>query len=233
MPDRVTSTPLPVRPGAPGRTGSAWCTHEKDQHIMATPDDSRQPSSRDHGPWWAAAVGGGGGITAAVLQDHAIAWAIVVAFAAWLAHNVIIAWLRGRTGKRSLGSSVASAAVTARHRGADCCGQRRPWEPRGSLTWPAVRRRGRVGGAPGLSGSNRAVAIAARRGGTGGAHGPAPRPDAVSAERGGASVPRCCMARQGQIIARRTGELAAGPGRGSGRGVVEPPEGNGRGCAGG
>jgi hypothetical protein len=102
MPDRVTSTPLPVRPEAPGRTGSAWCTHEKDQHIMATPDDSSQPSSRDHGPWWAAAVGGGGGITAAVLQDHAIAWAIVAAFAAWLAHNVIIAWLRGRTGKRSL-----------------------------------------------------------------------------------------------------------------------------------
>jgi hypothetical protein len=68
--------------------------------MMATPDDSRQPSSRDHGPWWAAA-GGSGGITAAVLQDHAIAWVIVVAFAAWLAHNVIIAWLRGRTGKRS------------------------------------------------------------------------------------------------------------------------------------
>jgi hypothetical protein len=68
---------------------------------LATPDDSRKSSSSDDGLWWAAAAGGGGGITAAVLRDHAIAWAIVVAFAAWLAHNVIIAWLRGRTGKRS------------------------------------------------------------------------------------------------------------------------------------
>jgi hypothetical protein len=67
---------------------------------MAIPEDPRQPPSRGHGPWWAAAVGGGGGITAAVLQDHAIAWAIVVAFATWLAYNVIISLLRGRTDKR-------------------------------------------------------------------------------------------------------------------------------------
>lgn len=68
---------------------------------MAISHDPRQPSSHDRGPWWVAAAGGGGGITAAVLQDHAIAWAIVVAFAGWLTHNVIIAWLKGRTGKRS------------------------------------------------------------------------------------------------------------------------------------
>jgi len=67
---------------------------------MAISGNSQQPPSRECGPWWAAAVvGGGGGITAAVLQDHAIAWAIVVAFAAWLAHNVIIAWIRA--GKRT------------------------------------------------------------------------------------------------------------------------------------
>jgi hypothetical protein len=42
-------------------------------------------------PWWAAA-GGGGGIVAAILQDHALGWAIVVAFTAWLIHNIVIAW---------------------------------------------------------------------------------------------------------------------------------------------
>lgn len=82
----------------PGRLTTRH-THQKDQHSMAISSDRHQPSSHDRGPWWAAA-GGGGGITAAVLQDHAIAWAIVVAFAAWLAHNVIIAWFRSRTSKR-------------------------------------------------------------------------------------------------------------------------------------
>jgi hypothetical protein len=31
---------------------------------------------------------------AAVLQDHALGWAIVVAFIAWLIHNIAIAWIR-------------------------------------------------------------------------------------------------------------------------------------------
>jgi hypothetical protein len=59
---------------------------------MATEDASRKPSPSGRGPWWAAA-GGGGGIMAAVLQDHALGWAIVVAFTAWLIHSIVIAWL--------------------------------------------------------------------------------------------------------------------------------------------
>jgi len=60
---------------------------------MATEGGSRQPPSSGRDPWWAAAVGGGGGIVAAVLQDHVLGWAIVVAFTAWLIHNIVIAWL--------------------------------------------------------------------------------------------------------------------------------------------
>jgi hypothetical protein len=59
---------------------------------MATEDVSRKSSPNGRGPWWAAA-GGGGGIMAAVLQDHALGWAIVVAFTAWLIHNIVLAWL--------------------------------------------------------------------------------------------------------------------------------------------
>jgi hypothetical protein len=58
---------------------------------MATDGGSRQPPAGGRAPWWAAAVGGGGGIVAAVLQDHALGWVIVVAFAAWLIHNIVIA----------------------------------------------------------------------------------------------------------------------------------------------
>lgn len=54
---------------------------------------SRQPPGGGRDPWWMAAAGGGGGIVAAVLQDHVLAWAIVVAFTAWLIHNIVIAWL--------------------------------------------------------------------------------------------------------------------------------------------
>jgi hypothetical protein len=68
---------------------------------MAYAAGGQRPPSRDRGPWWVAAAGGGGGITAAVLQYHGIAWAIVAAFTAWLIHNVIIAWLtRDRSGNR-------------------------------------------------------------------------------------------------------------------------------------
>ena len=30
---------------------------------------------------------------AAVLQDHALGWAIVAAFTVWLIHNIVIAWI--------------------------------------------------------------------------------------------------------------------------------------------
>jgi hypothetical protein len=60
---------------------------------MACAGDGPRPPSHERCPWWVAAAGGGGGITAAVLQDHGIAWAITAAFTAWLIHNVIIAWL--------------------------------------------------------------------------------------------------------------------------------------------
>jgi hypothetical protein len=61
---------------------------------------NRQPSPNGRSPWWVAAAGGGGGIMAAVLQDHALGWAIVVAFVAWLIHNIAITWIRRTTGNR-------------------------------------------------------------------------------------------------------------------------------------
>ena len=69
---------------------------------MAIEPAGQQPSSRGQGPWWVAAAGGGGGIVAAVLQDPALGWATAFAFAAWLLHNVLIAWItRNSTGNRS------------------------------------------------------------------------------------------------------------------------------------
>jgi hypothetical protein len=59
---------------------------------MAIEGGNEQPSASNRGPWWFAA-GGGGGIVAAILQDHALGWAIVVAFTAWLIHNIVIACL--------------------------------------------------------------------------------------------------------------------------------------------
>jgi hypothetical protein len=60
---------------------------------MAIESGNQQPPANSHGPWWVAAAGGGGGIVAAILQDHALGWAIVVAFTVWLIHNIVIAWL--------------------------------------------------------------------------------------------------------------------------------------------
>lgn len=57
---------------------------------------NQHPSPRDRGPWWIAAAGGTSGITALVLQDPRIAWAITAAFIAWLLHDVLIAWLSRR-----------------------------------------------------------------------------------------------------------------------------------------
>jgi hypothetical protein len=58
---------------------------------MPPENGSRQPPASGRDPWWVAAGGGGG--VAAILQDHALGWAIVVAFTAWLIHNLVIAWL--------------------------------------------------------------------------------------------------------------------------------------------
>jgi hypothetical protein len=60
---------------------------------MATQLEERQPPANGQGPWWLAAAGGGGGVVAAVLQDHALGWAIVAAFTVWLIHNIVIAWI--------------------------------------------------------------------------------------------------------------------------------------------
>lgn len=54
---------------------------------------NQEPPATSHGPWCVAAAGGGGSIVAAILQDHDLGWAIVVAFTAWLIHNIVIAWL--------------------------------------------------------------------------------------------------------------------------------------------
>ncbi len=60
---------------------------------MPAENESRQPPASGRDPWWVAAAGGGGGIVAAILQDHALGWAIVAAFTAWLIHNIVITWL--------------------------------------------------------------------------------------------------------------------------------------------
>jgi hypothetical protein len=60
---------------------------------MAAEGGNHQPSASNRCPCWFAAAGGGGGIVAAILQDHALGWAIAVAFTAWLIHNIVIAWL--------------------------------------------------------------------------------------------------------------------------------------------
>ncbi len=56
-----------------------------------------QPSPSGRGPWWLATVGGSSGITALVLQDHQVAWIVLAAFSAWLAHNVVITWIKYKT----------------------------------------------------------------------------------------------------------------------------------------
>jgi hypothetical protein len=63
---------------------------------MTIPGDSQPPPS-GHGPWWLATVGGSSGITALVLQDHQAAWVILAAFSAWLAHNMVITWIKNKT----------------------------------------------------------------------------------------------------------------------------------------
>lgn len=60
---------------------------------MPAENGNRQPPARGRDPWWVAAAGGGGGVVAAILQDHALGWAIVAAFTVWLIHNIVIAWL--------------------------------------------------------------------------------------------------------------------------------------------
>ena len=60
---------------------------------MAIEGANQQPPSNGRGPWWVAAAGGGGGIVAAILQDRALGWEIVIAFTTWLIHNIVITWL--------------------------------------------------------------------------------------------------------------------------------------------
>ena len=80
---------------------------------MAIEGASRQPSPNGRSPWWVAAAGGGGGIMAAILQDHALGWAIVVAFVAWLIHNIAIAWIRRAAGAET--TADRTAATERRH----------------------------------------------------------------------------------------------------------------------
>jgi hypothetical protein len=60
---------------------------------MATQLEKQQPPANGQGPWWLAAAGGGGGVVAAILQDHALGWALVAAFTVWLIHNIVITWI--------------------------------------------------------------------------------------------------------------------------------------------
>ena len=45
---------------------------------------------------------------AAVLQDHALGWAIMVAFIAWLIHNIAIAWVRRTTAAETTADRAAA-----------------------------------------------------------------------------------------------------------------------------
>jgi hypothetical protein len=64
--------------------------------VKATARRSRGAAPRPGGSPPLAAEAG---ITAAVLQDHALAWAVLAAFTAWLAHDLVIAWInRNSTG---------------------------------------------------------------------------------------------------------------------------------------
>jgi hypothetical protein len=63
---------------------------------MLGDEENPGPPSNGRASWWLAAAGGGGGIVAAIQQDHALGWPIVIAFTAWLVHNVAIAWLSRR-----------------------------------------------------------------------------------------------------------------------------------------
>jgi hypothetical protein len=81
------------RSGHDSDAASRTASWREDRKDMAIESGDQQPSSHGHGPWWVAAAGGGGGIVAAILQDHTLGWAIVVAFTAWLLHNIVIAWL--------------------------------------------------------------------------------------------------------------------------------------------
>ena len=60
---------------------------------MAMEGRGQEPPADGRGPWWVAAAGGGGGIVAAILHDPMLGWVMVVAFIAWLVHNIVIAWL--------------------------------------------------------------------------------------------------------------------------------------------
>jgi len=56
-----------------------------------------QPPPSGRGPWWLATAGSSSGITALILQDHQAAWVMLAGFSGWLAHNVVITWIKNRT----------------------------------------------------------------------------------------------------------------------------------------
>jgi hypothetical protein len=99
-------------------------------------------------PWWVAAAGGGGGITAAVLQDHALAWAVLVAFTIWLARDLAIAWITSHStrSKNDPGSSRPSDEHrTCTGRPADTSGGHGTRTLAGELREGRPGRRGRQG----------------------------------------------------------------------------------------
>ena len=46
-----------------------------------------------------AGAGGGGGLTAAMLQYHSLMWALLAAFIAWLAYNIVMSITDRRDGR--------------------------------------------------------------------------------------------------------------------------------------
>jgi hypothetical protein len=67
--------------------------HKNSQDAMY-PGEEMKPPPGSRGPWWVAAAGVEAlGIVAAVLQDHQLGWVLLMAFIAWLIHNVLIACL--------------------------------------------------------------------------------------------------------------------------------------------
>jgi hypothetical protein len=77
---------------------------------MGSEGNSPQQPPEGSAPWRAAAAGGGGGITAAVLQDHALAWAVLAAFTLWLAHDLVIAWITRNSTRSKNGPGSAGRA---------------------------------------------------------------------------------------------------------------------------
>ncbi len=110
----VHTVVLPVRTRQP--PGRAMAPDQ--EASSARLDADSQPPSSGRGPWWLATVGGSSGITALILQDHAVAWAILAGFSAWLIQNVIIAWIKSRNGSPAGGARSETPTIAVRSTGA-------------------------------------------------------------------------------------------------------------------